>query len=651
MEQKGWKKHHFWILLSLAIVLVPISCMGTMFSVGGQAQERAKKIEDEQKSLKGQTVKSDGYREQLDAQKTELQAQKTRVWKEAYKAQDGLIQWPQALSHLNTLAEQNKLFFGDPINDQDRNMFMQASVYLGEYDRLPDVILPTEFPERNWRSVLRYVTDFKTMPTPEEVWLALEDLCVQREVLRDIHAVNQMLAEFLPVPMPPKEPAKPKGAAAEEKKRYDYEWGEYLKKKEAYDAAKRKVDDELKAELKPQSNEHAFRFISPYWQLDIVAGRPAGGKAGELAFRGKLTNTSPRRQNVAEIGFRVWLTDPKRSNAEYVVLPVQAEYLAAGASVDFAATRTGQADPSLTIYKVEQKLDTRYVPVKRLDVLRLDYPSNRFAGKGLVAAAVSDDAKKNAPAPPPPSGPTLGTAANAAAPNLDNTPNGIPRLRYLERTEQVRRMPVAMVMIVDQAHVQDVLRALSNSRLRFQNTQVHYERFRGVISLEEPSPIGELNTPATAPPTGAPAGGSRMKPRGDDMVGGLKIGLGGPGGRGPGGEIERGPRQRPPTGGYFPTPSHGDVSMEEENNNLVELTVYGLISLYERFPPRSPADQAGGSANSATAAPASVTAPPPPPPPNAPFVPPQPAAGTLPAPPPPGPNPTATPPAKPPGSP
>src|SRR5947209_6730624 len=100
MEKKGWKKHHFWILLGLAIVLVPINCMGTMFGVGGQAQERAKKIDDELKSLKGQTVKPDFYRDQLDAQKVELQTQKTRVWAAAYQAQEGLIHWPRALSHL-----------------------------------------------------------------------------------------------------------------------------------------------------------------------------------------------------------------------------------------------------------------------------------------------------------------------------------------------------------------------------------------------------------------------------------------------------------------------------------------------------------------------------------------------------------------------
>jgi hypothetical protein len=664
MDKQSLKKHHFWILLGLAVVLVPIACSGAMFGVGGQAQERTKKIDDELKSLNGQQVKPDDYRDQLEAQKTELQAQKTRVWKEAYKAQEGLVHWPRALSHLDAL------YFGDPINDQDRANFMRTEVYLAEYNKLPDVIAPTEFPDRNWQSVLRYVPEFRTLPTPEEVWLALEDLCVQREVLQDIHAVNQMLAEFLPVPLPPKAPAKPQGNAVEEKKRYDEEWARYLKSKEVYDAAKRKVDEELKATLKPTAAERAFRFISPYWQLDIVVGRKPGGRAGELDFRGRLTNTSPRRQNVAEIGFRVWLTNPDRPNAEYVVLPIQAEYLAAGASVDFSETRVGQADPNLTVYKVEQKLDSRYVPVKRLDQLKLDYPSNRFAGKTLIGSAVSEEEKKKlAAATPANPAPTGGGDLRGGGPfggagptnSQDFTPNGIPRNRYLERTDQVRRMPVALVMIVDEAHVQDVLRALANSRLRFQNTQFHYERFRGIINLEEPAPIvgADAQTPQTAPGGGETerrVGGAR-RPGGDSGDVAASVGAGGKGGRSFGGERERGgtPRTRPgpgpgPFGGM---PSLGDSgSTSEENNNLVELTVYGLISLYERFPPKPSADaNAANATNPAAPPPAGSTAPPPPPPPNAPFVPPMNPAGGLPPPPPAGPNPTATPPTKPPGSP
>ena len=62
-------------------------------------------------------------------------------------------------------------------------------------------------------------------------------------------------------------------------------------------------------------------------------------------------------------------------------------------------------------------------------------------------------------------------------------------------------MPIGMVLIVDQGHVQDVLRALANSRLRFCDTQIHIERFRGSITLGLPEPV---DTPAAPPVTTRP---------------------------------------------------------------------------------------------------------------------------------------------------
>ena len=366
------------------------------------AAEKNKKIEDKLKTLNSQQVHSDEYRQKLVEQKEELQRQKNRVWQAAYGAQTGLIRWPETLNHLNGAMDKNRLYFGDPINDGDRTRFSLPDVYMAEFNRLPEIIAPTEFVGKDWKGVLRHVDEFKTLPTPEEAWLALEDLCVQREVLRDIRAVNEMVADFLPEPQPIKEPAKPKGQAAEEKKRYQEDWARYLKDKHAFDEKKKKIDDELTAAYKVKPNEFAGRFISPYWQLDVVVGRPAQGKAGELDFRGKLTNTSSRRQNVAEIDFKLWMMN--RPNADYVMLPVQAEFLAAGESTPFEVKCTGSADPILKIYKVEQKLNPKYVPVKQVVKLELGYRSHRFANKSLVASAFSDDEIKKVPTAPPADG-------------------------------------------------------------------------------------------------------------------------------------------------------------------------------------------------------------------------------------------------------
>ena len=126
----------------------------------------------------------------------------------------------------------------------------------------------------------RFVQDFSKTPTPEEAWLALEDLCVEREVLRDIHAVNQMIAEFLPVPQPIAVPAKPLGKAKEELERYQEEMKLYTKEHDAYTAEKNKVDGELATAYQVK----ARRIRGPIHQSLLAVGfggRPAGGGAGE----------------------------------------------------------------------------------------------------------------------------------------------------------------------------------------------------------------------------------------------------------------------------------------------------------------------------------------------------------------------------------
>src|SRR6185295_2505097 len=68
-----------------------------------------------------------------------------------------------------------------------------------------------------------------------------------------------------------------------------------------------------------------------------------------------------------------------------------------------------------------------------------------------------------------------GGGTENTAPDL--TPNGISRSRYIDVTDQVRRMPVSVVMVIDQSYLQDVLAAFSNSdHMRYQITQYHWKR-------------------------------------------------------------------------------------------------------------------------------------------------------------------------------
>ena len=142
-----------------------------------------------------------------------------------------------------------------------------------------------------------------------------------------------------------------------------------------------------------------------------------------------------------------------------------------------------------------------------------------------------------------PGGPSgFGGVSGNAPPAVkeDTGPNKLHRKRYVQCNDQVRRLPLAFVVVVDQAHRSEVLAALASSQLHIQTTQAYWRH-------------------REAPPTTTPE-----RPMGDRVpmsVGGVgttdktKIDASGP---------------------------------SELNRNLIELTVYGIASLYERYPPRPP---------------------------------------------------------------
>lgn len=601
MDKQSLKKHHFWFLLALSVILVPVVLLGAVFSVGRAAVEAKSKIDKRNDELAKAAPKCKDYLANLDKQKEELVVLRDKKWKEVYEAQAGLIHWPPQMAKLD------KTYFGDKIAEDDRAIFRDKNVYLNEYWQLADIIKPTEFQDNDWSKHLDHVGEWQKLPSSEESWLALETLCVQREVLRDIQAVNEMLAGFLPVPrLGPQ-------ATAEEKAKYPAEVA--------------RIDKEIRESIQiqdvkdPKSIVAVGRFESPYWRLDLGFARAEGGR-GALLFGGKLTNISDRRQNVSKIDFQVWLTDrTKDPNSAPVIVSVQKDFLPAGASVNFDDVRIEAYPSASRIYGVSQKLDLRYAPVKRVDRLLLGYPSHRYAGQALVppeGPAFKETTDAEAAAAPP-AGQEAGFGSKAAGGSRPtNSLAALRRDRYLHRTEQVRRMPIAVVLVVDQAHIQDVERAFANSNLRFQNVQFHWSRFRGTINLSGSSPT--MTTDATKKPGDAgDRTASAPKPGGGAAAGGVaEVGNIPPGGAGvfkPGSTPPPGARPRgAPTMAGPPTTT---TVIEEPMSSLVELTIYGVASLYERYPPRPPSatDATPPSTPSTPATPAAGAVKPPPAPP------------------------------------
>lgn len=545
MDKEKLIKHHFWILLGLALVLIPVVLSGVWMGVAEATSKQSQLVESKKKSLTSAAPKGENYLAKQEQQRKELDDSKGTVWKVNADPQANLIRWPRALAH------RDQLYFGEQRqagpDDDDRTTFKRNDVYLAEFEELAQLVKPTEL-SGGWEKVLTYVKFGAKFPTNEDCWLALEDLCIQREMLECVREVNNLLARF---------------------------WDETAS-----------AQKELNEYFKPTDDESVYRFTSQYWHLDLALRRPVEGKGNEITVRGRLTNMSHRRLNIARIDFLLSLFDPSKTEGRPAVLPVEGQFLGVGDSVEFKDKKIVGSAAKPKVYAVEQRLDARFVPVKRIEKIALGYNSHRTADKPLVTCAVTEEEKKKVPAVAE-SQDAGGGGATAAAVSQDRTTSGINRLRYLTVTKQVRRMPIGVVMVVDQAHVQDILRAFANSRLHFQTTQIHLARYRGQSG----------STTTVAAPMPAPAA-----------------------------------LQGYPSGGQGATGNTG----EDVNTNLVEVAVYGLASIYEKFPPKGEgtppvgeaakpvesAPSAGGGSGAPTGAPATPGTPnaPPPaaPPPSAP---------------------------------
>ena len=291
------------------------------------------------------------------------------------------------------------------------------------------------------------------------------------------------------------------------------------------------------------------------------------------------------------------------------------------------------------IVKVEQVFDAQTVPVRRIEAMALNFTDSRYAAMGnllpppsppfakLDPAAASGSSGSTTPSAPAGegggtslTGPTGPPPALLRVVAVDSAWAAPLRLRfaravvpsrasstptsgaYVEITPQVRRMPVGIVVIVDQAYMQDVLLAFANSSLRFQITQVTWQRFRG-----------NLGTGSASDGTGGPGGEVMI-----GKTGVLGTGLTGPGGGDPdtglGPGSMRGPRSPggkfgsgsgpPGLGALGPMGGGGldgmemgrggltSVSEAQLTSGLVELGVYGIVSLYERYNPAADPDAA-----------------------------------------------------------
>jgi hypothetical protein len=536
-----------------------------MSGVGSAISKEKGAIDSSVKTVQSTKAPGKGKIDDLEKQKGVLQVKKGDLWKENWDRQKKYFTWPATKNGI--FDKYADLKYGDRLRETSNEFEDFKSNYHEMFRQMAGRVKPTRF-AGEWISVLRWVSDWgQRVPTPEQIWVAMEDVWIQRALLEPIKTVNDQTAAFALVP----------------------------------DAK----DTPLKR-----------HFRSRVWDLTLEVADLEPGKAKFL--KGKLKNRTPQLQllgvnNIMRLN--VWL-DP-RPGSPPVPFEVQGEYVGGDAEIEvpYLQTHNLLGTVPTEIAKVEQVLDERTVPVRRIDQLVIGYKSARHFSQELKYPEFwKEDAPATTGTMPgttgaTPTGSPDGSAMRGAM-SMPGAGGGVPgmagstrsqsgppaavidanRKRYLEWTDQVRRVPVALVLVVDQMFIPDVLIAYANSDFRFWTVQTHWKRFHG--SLATQSPTGSTtNIPGgmgteEGPSIGGIVGGDLLRGgfngpgTGMSMPGG---GFGGPGGPGF------------PGFGGFPGSGGGGTSMISEaqaNAGLVELTIYGVISLYQKVEEKKDAAEA-----------------------------------------------------------
>jgi hypothetical protein len=622
-DKEMMKKQHFWLLLIPLFIGLLLAWIGLFFGVADATEEKFNENEKQKKDIEAAKAQAKKTLQLYDERKEELFKLRTQRWKEMWDLQQAIYQWPEPLGD-EQIAKVKNLKYGTEISDPSfLNAFRDEA--MKGYEKLAAEVAPIQF-SGDWRSVLRNVPTWRKNPESEDVWLAMEDYWVQRELMLALAGVNKAAARFQrPSEIGPNDARFP-------------------------------ANDQRRANWKDEPRERTF--IGRTWQLELTLNEKPGGPTIE----GFVTNLTPRLQPfnaTNELVFNVWLSadddaKPFRLSVEGTTLEGHKRE-----KIKFIpAKHTVYEGRAIELHKVEQVFDPRTAPVKRVDRVDLGKTSSRHAQADLQMTAFSQsnsdaeakDAGAGGPAGPMgPMGPPLGSTGTGVGPagpggglggaaSADLTKNGLARKRYANLTAQVRAMPVGLVVVADQAFVQDVLTAVSNCKLRFQSVQSDMCRFRGTLSYAPPPTSGMTGgLPGGGPPgTGESRGSGPPGPVGPP-------GASGPAGpprppAGPPGGPPSGPPGGPPGGPGPGIPGFGGMfggvmnsSDDQTAGSLVEIEIEGIAALYEKFD--APAKKDGTAPDATTPETTPKAEAPPAKGPAGPAAPgtPGPAAGTAPA--------------------
>jgi hypothetical protein len=278
----------------------------------------------------------------------------------------------------------------------------------------------------------------------------------------------------------------------------------------------------------PADNTVRRVFHNANWELVLIWNRSRNG-GWELSKKSTIKNVSTTGRSLNQFN------QTTRGSLEFALIQdgpakdktigLKGERLSWGKEVEFGDSLEKNAvgvDPTKP-FTVEQVFDWYTSPVRRLDEIRIPALSHRMAHVPLKShPGFKTEAERNAE--------KEGQQPEGGPRSKTDGPNGLAINRYLSVTDESRHLPFCLVVVVDQSNVEDVVTALLNSPLRIQIMQVSYARVHGLKSQLTPPPV-------------------------TTTTGGMT-------------------NQQPPQ------------QVDDGDQNLVELTIYGVAALYKRYTPR-----------------------------------------------------------------
>jgi hypothetical protein len=637
IDKDALKKNGFWIGLSAFFLLWLIALIVVMVT------NQRKKMEDEFQAKKkaidsevSKGVKSEltpnPYTKDWVVYGKIFSDHKVDIWKDGWRSQRDLFTWPEGIQpphHIDRMmtakppwngpadtdeAKQNKEAWDKRRRDEDASMRSKyrSDGYKAQFIGLEGIVYPATFnggfdavfPAQKW--------DEQRRPTHEEVLLAQEDFWVRREMLNMVRMALEGVREMKEVKgdkrLPKRDP------------------------KDKKTPVRRRI------------------FRNAYWELDLHF-KDGKGTRWVISDESTIKNISADGKTLPLVDlstggglpFAVTQADGSGSIVTWRITGEPVQPNQTRKLKEFNPAGVDLKKPIL----IHQYLFWEISPVRRIDVLALGTHSHRTVTAGLKA---SEELKKLDAAPDGGEGapgeggaaPGGGSPGEGATPQPGMMPgagmpgaggagaggakrddvtriNGISRRRYMHVTPQTRHLPIAMRLVVDEAHIHDVLSAVSNNRMRVQITQVvtHHIPHMDAPGTGDGSTTGEAAGGGDVVTGGSTKGGppkGMMAPKlksggpGPGMYGGagmysemarkggIRMGSGGtmqgPQGfryrmGGMGGFMPMRPPELVGGGAGGEKPREGSpeetTSQFKDTARLVELSIYGVASLYDPF--------------------------------------------------------------------